>query len=191
MKLTTLFASKSFLFKIVLWISASVLCIVGILSVIIYLNAQNLMIKKESDNSKKILLQVKYNTNIMNETMSRLTQSLYINNDITSIMYAEQENIVDVITRLNNVVNSLTSSYPYIHSISVYNRNLDQFYNAGSPIFFDDPQFNRVDRQQGNNIYLLDQHGDYTDVDENQENADKLKWLKNEVLNHTKKASSL
>lgn len=140
MKLNTSFASKSFLLKIVMWISASVLLIVGILSVIIYWNAQSLMISKESDNSKKILLQVKYNTNIMNETISRLTQSLYINNDITSIMYAEQENMVDVITRINNVVNSLNSSYPYIHSISVYNRNLNQFYNAGSPIFFDDPQ---------------------------------------------------
>ncbi|NOU69239.1 helix-turn-helix domain-containing protein [Paenibacillus sp. LMG 31461] len=259
MKLRALFASKSFLLKIVLWISASVLFIVGILSVIIYLNAQSLMINKESDNSKKILLQVKYNTNIMNETMSRLTQSLYLNNDITSIMYAEQENIVDVITRINNVVNSLTSSYPYIHSISVYNRNLDQFYNAGSPIFFDDPQLlalfnsnqllpklkpifrdihkvvnetnkservlsyfmyetsmniekpngavvinvkpewllgnikqiNMVDRQQGNNIYLLDQHGDYIDVDENQEHTAKLKWLKDEVENHTKNASAL
>jgi hypothetical protein len=104
MKLRALFASKSFLLKIVLWISASVLFIVGILSVIIYLNAQSLMINKESDNSKKILLQVKYNTNIMNETMSRLTQSLYLINDITSIMYAEQENIVNVITRINNVV---------------------------------------------------------------------------------------
>ncbi|WP_441943211.1 helix-turn-helix domain-containing protein [Paenibacillus sp. 2TAB23] len=215
------------------------------------------MIKKESDNSKKILLQVKYNTNIMNETMSRLTQSLYINNDITSIMYSEQENIVDVITRLNNVVNSLTSSYPYIHSISVYNRNLDQFYNAGSPIFFNDPQLlalynsdqvlpklkpifrdiqkvvnesnrservlsyfmyetamnsekpdgavvinvkpewllgnikqiNMVDQQQGN-IYLLDQQGEYIDVDENKENTAKLQWLKDEVLHHTKKAAS-
>ncbi|WP_337102234.1 AraC family transcriptional regulator [Paenibacillus sp. YIM B09110] len=258
MKLNRLFASKSFLLKIVLWISASVLFIVGILSVIIYLNAQNLMIKKESDNSKKLLLQVKYNTNLMNETMSRLTQSLYINNDITSIMYAEQENMVDVIIRLNNVVNALTSSYPYIHSISVYNRSLDQFYNAGSPIFFDDPQLlalfqsnellpklkpiyrdihkvvnetnkservlsyfmyetstndenpngalvinvrpewllgnikqiNMVDRQQGNNIYLLDQQGDYIDVDESQEHTEKLNWLKAEVESHAKKASS-
>ncbi|MNG15493.1 hypothetical protein D3C84_993250 [compost metagenome] len=86
MKLNTSFASKKFLLKMVLWISASVLLIVGILSVIIYLNAQSLMISKESDNSKKILLQVKFNTNLMNETISRLTQSLYLNNDITSIM---------------------------------------------------------------------------------------------------------
>jgi AraC-like DNA-binding protein len=258
MKLNTLFASKSFLLKIVLWISVSVLLIVGILSVIIYLNAQSLMISKESDNSKKILLQVKYNTNLMNETISRLTQSLYLNNDITSIMYAEQENMVDVITRINNVVNSLTSSYPYIHSISVYNRNLDQFYNAGSPIFFDDPQLlalfnsnqllpklkpifrdihkvvnsdnkservlsyfmyetamnaekpngavvinvkpewllgnikqiNMVDKQQGNNIYILDQHGDYINEDDRQEDPFKLKWLKDEVESHTKKPSS-
>ncbi|KRE64615.1 helix-turn-helix domain-containing protein [Paenibacillus sp. Soil750] len=259
MKLNTLFASKSFLFKIVLWISASVLLIVGILSVIIYLNAQSLMISKESDNSKKILLQVKYNTNIMNETMSRLTQSLYLNNNITSIMYAEHENMSDVITRINNVVNSLTSSYPYIHSISVYNRNLDQFYNAGSPIFFDDPQLlalfnsnqllpklkpifrdihkvvngdnkservlsyfmyetalnaekpngavvinvkpewllgnikqiNRVDRQQGNNIYILDQHRDYILEDDNQEDPVKLKWLRDEVESRTNKPSSI
>ncbi|OAS17849.1 AraC family transcriptional regulator [Paenibacillus oryzisoli] len=258
MKLNTSFASKSFLLKIVMWISASVLLIVGILSVIIYWNAQSLMISKESDNSKKILLQVKYNTNLMNETISRLTQSLYINNDITSIMYAEQENMVDVITRINNVVNSLNSSYPYIHSISVYNRNLNQFYNAGSPIFFDDPQvlalfksdqilpklkpifrdihkvvnggnkservlsyfmyetatkienpngavvinvkpewllgnikqINMVDRQKGNNIYILDSNGNYINEDDNQEDPAKLTWLKDEVKRHTQETLS-
>ncbi|UKS26674.1 cache domain-containing protein [Paenibacillus sp. HWE-109] len=252
MKLSALFASKRFLFKIVLWISASVLFIVGLLSIIIYFNAQSLMINKESDNSKKLLLQVKYNTNLMNETMSRLTQSLYLNSEITSIMFAEQENMVDVIKRINNVVNSLTSSYPYIHSISIYNRNLDQFYNAGSPIFFDDPQLlglfnanqllpklkpifrnihkvvnessknervlsyfmyetslnaekpngavvinvkpewlldnikqiNMVDQQKGNNVFILDQHGDYLDVDENIAKPDKLIWLKEEFEKH-------
>jgi AraC-like DNA-binding protein len=250
MKLRTLLRAKGLLLKMVLWSSASVLLIVGILSVVIYLNAQNLMINKEYDNSKKILYQVKYNTNLMNETISRLTQSLYLNSDVNAIMYAEKEDMVNVITRINNVGNSVTSANQYVHSISIYNQKLNQFYNAGSPVFFNDPmlldlfhsdrlipilkpvfrdihkvvngktesepvfsyfmyettmnqqipsgavvinvkpawllenikQINMINNQKGDNIFILDQHGDY--VDEGIEQGDKLNWLKNEFVQY-------
>jgi len=138
MKLMTKIKSK-ILLKMVLWFSASALFIVGFLSISIYWNAQSLMLKKETENSKKTLFQVKYNTNQMNDAIIRLTQSIFLNGDINTIMYAKKENIVDVITRMNTAVTSLTSSYPHVHSISIYNHHLNQFYNAGSPIFFDDP----------------------------------------------------
>ncbi|MFD0672600.1 helix-turn-helix domain-containing protein [Cohnella sp. GCM10027633] len=128
------------LLKMALSFSASALFIVGVLSVVIYWNAQNLMVQREADNSKKILFQVEYNTNQMNDALIRLTQSMYLNGDVNKIMYAEEENMVDVIVRMNTAVASLTSPYPYVHSISIYNRSLNQFYNAGSPVFFDDPQ---------------------------------------------------
>ncbi|MFC3798895.1 helix-turn-helix domain-containing protein [Cohnella sp. GCM10012308] len=143
MKLKNKVKSK-ILLKMVLWFSASALFIVGILSVVIYWNAQSLMVKKESDNNQKILFQVKYNTNLMNDAITRLAQSIFLNGDINKIMYAKEENMVDVIIRMNTAVTALTSSYPYVHSITIYNRNLDQFYNAGSPVFFNDTQLSEL-----------------------------------------------
>lgn len=130
--------NRGFFWKMVLSINAFVLLSLSILSLVIYTNAHNLLLDKEYDTSKKLLFQVKYNTDSMNQALSRLTQSLYLNDDVTAIMYAAKENMADVAVHMNKVIYSVTSANPYIHSISVYNRNLDRFYNAGSSLFFDD-----------------------------------------------------
>jgi len=132
------FGIKAYYAKMVLWISIAILLIILALSGVVYINTQKLLLKNEYASNQKILYQVKYNMAFMDDTISSLCKSLYLNSDVGAVMYAKEENMVDVANRLNKVTSSITSTNPYIHSITIYNRNLDQAYNAGSPLFFED-----------------------------------------------------
>ncbi|MFC5402618.1 helix-turn-helix domain-containing protein [Cohnella soli] len=138
MNIRPFFGAKSYFVRTVLWISVAILFIIGVLSTVVFLKTQSLFVKNQYASNQKILYQVKYNMGFMDQTIGNLCKTLYLNNDVSAIMYAKQEDMVDVANRLNKVVSSITSANPYIHSISIYNRNLDQAYNAGSPLFFED-----------------------------------------------------
>ncbi|RED54411.1 AraC family transcriptional regulator [Cohnella lupini] len=132
------FGVKGYYVKMVLWISIAILLIIIALSAVVYANTQKLLVKNEYASNQKILYQVKYNMAFMDDAISSLCKTLYLNSDVGAVMYAKQEDMVDVANRLNKVTSSITSTNPYIHSLTIYNRNLDQTYNAGSPLFFED-----------------------------------------------------
>ncbi|GBF76828.1 AraC family transcriptional regulator [Paenibacillus sp. 598K] len=132
------FGGKVYFTKMVLWISVAILLLIVALSTVVYINAQKLLVQNEYASNQKLLYQVKYNMVFMDDTIANLCKWLYLNSDVSAVMFAKQEDMVDVANRLNKVTSSITSTNPYIHSITIYNRNLDQTYNAGSPVFFQD-----------------------------------------------------
>ncbi|MGO4272877.1 cache domain-containing protein, partial [Paenibacillus sp. TAF58] len=138
MNIKSLLGAKAYFIKMVLWISMAILILVIVLSTVVYINSQNLLVKNEYAANQKILYQVKYNMAFMDQTISNLSKFLYLNSDVTAIMYAKKEDMVEVASRLTKVVSSVTSANPYIHSIGIYNRNLDQSYSSGFPLFFKD-----------------------------------------------------
>ncbi|MEC0226248.1 hypothetical protein [Paenibacillus alba] len=97
-----------------------------------------LLVKNEYAANQKILFQVKYNMSFMDQTITNLSKFLYLNSDVTAIMYAKNEDMIEVSSHLTKVVSSVTSAIPYIHSVGIYNRNLDQTYSSGFPLFFKD-----------------------------------------------------
>lgn len=121
----------------VLLMSTAILIVVAVFSAASYMNAKNLLTKVEQDSNHKLLYQVKYNIDMMNSLVSNLVQSLYVDSDISAIMYAKQEDIVALSVGMNRVVSAVQSSSPYFHSIMVYNSEFDQFYSAGTPSSFD------------------------------------------------------
>lgn len=142
------FRLKAYFTKMVLWISIAILLIIIALSAVVYINTQKLLVKNEYASNQKILYQVKYNMAFMDDTISSLCKSLYLNSDVGAVMYAKQEDMVDVANRLNKVTSSMTSTNPYIHSVTIYNRYLDQTYNAGSPSFFEDQLLDALYRSE-------------------------------------------
>ncbi len=250
MKIKSLFGAKTYFIKMVLWISMAVLILVVVLSTVVYINSQNLLVKNEYAANQKILYQVKYNMEFMDQTISNLCKFLYLNSDVTAIMYAKKEDMLDVANHLQKVVSSVTSANPYIHSIGIYNRNLDQSYNSGFPLFFKDQmlfdfinsnqalpklkpifrdikklvngktepenvfsyfiyetnandvkpdgvvvinvkpkwllenikQINMIDKRNGDNVFILDQYGEYLDDGTNDPSI--LEWLKTDFLSY-------
>ncbi|UKS24377.1 AraC family transcriptional regulator [Paenibacillus sp. HWE-109] len=248
MNIRLLFGAKAYFIKMVLWISMAILILVVVLSTVVYINSQNLLVKNEYAANQKILYQVKYNMDFMDQTISNLSKFLYLNSDVTAVMYAKQENMVDVAYRLNKIVSSVTSANPYIHSISIYNRNLDQSYSTGSPLFFKDQmlydfinsnkalpklkpifrdikklvngktdpehvfsyfvyetlindakpdgvvvinvkpewllenikQINMIDKRKGDNVFILDQYGEY--LDDGTNDREIMSWMKSDFM---------
>ncbi|WP_248927468.1 helix-turn-helix domain-containing protein [Paenibacillus hamazuiensis] len=139
MRARKLFGPRTYFAKMVLFVSTVILIVVIVLSAAAYINAQNVLNKNENDSNQKLLYQIKYNIDLMDQTVTNLCKYLYVSSDIMSVMYAEQENIVDVSVKLNKVQSSLMSSSPYLHSITVYNTKLGESYTLGSPSFSNDP----------------------------------------------------
>ncbi|WP_164716392.1 helix-turn-helix domain-containing protein [Paenibacillus whitsoniae] len=138
MNIKSFFGAKAYFVKMFLWISVAILALVVVLSTVVYVNSQNLLVKNEYEANQKILYQVKYNMSFMDQTISNLSKFLYLNSDVTAIMYAKKEDMLEVASHLSKVASSVTSANPYIHSIGIYNRNLDQSYSSGFPLFFKD-----------------------------------------------------
>lgn len=248
MNIKSLLGAKAYFIKMVLWISMAILILVVVLSTVVYINSQNLLVKNEYASNQKILYQVKYNMSFMDQTISNLSKFLYLNSDVTAIMYAKKEDMIAVSSHLAKVVSSVTSANPYIHSIGIYNRNLDQSYSSGFPLFFKDQmlydfinsnhalpklkpifrdikklvngvteseyvfsyfiyettaseakpdgvvvinvkpqwlleninQINMIDKKKGDNVFILDQYGEYLD-DSTNDPAIK-EWLKSDFL---------
>ncbi|WP_158082309.1 AraC family transcriptional regulator [Paenibacillus ferrarius] len=248
MNIKSFLGAKAYFIKMVLWISMAILILVVVLSTVVYINSQNLLVKNEYAANQKILFQVKYNMSFMDQTITNLSKFLYLNSDVTAIMYAKNEDMIEVSRHLTKVVSSVTSAIPYIHSVGIYNRNLDQTYSSGFPLFFKDQmlyefinsdqalpklkpifrdikklvngvtepeyvfsyfiyetlssgakpdgvvvinvkpewllenikQINMIDKQKGDNVFILDQAGEYLD-DGTNDPAIK-NWLKTDFL---------
>ncbi|MDF2922603.1 MAG: hypothetical protein K0R57_1517 [Paenibacillaceae bacterium] len=131
--------TRHLLMKMIAFTSMAVLLLVSILSAILYGNARSLLTNQDSISSRKMVYQVNYNLSQMNESIVRLTQSFYLNPDIIEIMFDQSEDMSGIALKMNKAFSTVTSANLYVHSISIYNPQTRHFYNAGSPIFFDDP----------------------------------------------------
>ncbi|MCD9024930.1 AraC family transcriptional regulator [Cohnella silvisoli] len=131
--------TRSLLMKMIAFTSIAVLLLVSILAAILYGNARSLLGSQDSISSRKIVYQVNYNLSQMNESIVRLTQSFYLNPDISDIMFGQSEDMSAIALKMNKASSTVTSANLYVHSISVYNPQTRSFYNTGSPVFFDDP----------------------------------------------------
>jgi AraC-like DNA-binding protein len=138
MKLKQFSVSKRYLWSIILWTGTAVLLVVLVLSSALYLNSQNILLKKEYESNRKVFEQARINIDMMDSMARNLCGYLYVNGDVGAIMYAREEDVVDATIRINRTVNTAVSANPYMHSVTIYNNYLKRFYNAGQSLFFDD-----------------------------------------------------
>lgn len=142
--------SKRYYRRIIQLTSAAVLFVIIILSFSVYLNAQRILLLREYESNRKVFDQVRININMMDTMASNLCKSLYMNSDVKAILYAKSDDPVETTLRINRFVRTSIAANPYIHSVTMYNSYLNQFYNAGSPIFSDDEQLIEVVNGQSN-----------------------------------------
>lgn len=133
-----LFRNKSYFTRMVLWISAAILAIVIVLAAVVYMKAQTVLVKKQSETDQSMLYQIRYNIELVNQTIANMSKALYVDQDVSAVMYAKSENMEDMATRLNKIYASITAANPFIHSVSIYNSSLRQYYSTGAPQFYQD-----------------------------------------------------
>jgi AraC-like DNA-binding protein/methyl-accepting chemotaxis protein len=139
MRLTKL-KPRKYLSHIFLLITLSIMLAIGIFSSVIYYNATHIFQQKEYESSSKLLYQIKYNINQMDGAVKNLSTYLFFNNEIRSILYSKEQfsDMVELTVGINRLSGAIMSSNPFIHSISIYNNELDEYFYIGKPLYFKD-----------------------------------------------------
>ncbi len=115
------------------------LLVIG-LSSFFYYNYTQSSIRIINRMNDKMLSQISYSTTYMNDIARNFTNSVYFNNAIIPLMFAENE---DLFT-MNNAIHNLDSQVirnSYIYSAYTFNRKLDTFISTENNSFYSQKSF--------------------------------------------------
>ena len=134
--------------RIYLWITLSSLLPLTIFAIIAYYNVQQAVLFNEYQANKKILLQIKFNIDYMNETILNSVLSLYYSTDVNTIMYNRDADLATTLDAMNKIKGTTMNTNPFIHSIYIYNNNTKIFYTTLENMYFQDKNLNRLLQQK-------------------------------------------
>lgn len=86
-----------------------------------------LQMQKEMNN--KVINQLFYNINYMNEITQNLMLSLYFNNDVISLMNSREIEIYELYPKLDEL-RKIVNTYSFVDSIVIYNNNNKCYYST-------------------------------------------------------------
>ncbi|QGQ94401.1 helix-turn-helix domain-containing protein [Paenibacillus psychroresistens] len=139
-----IFQSKKYLIKIFLWITVVTLLIVSSFSALIYFNVESKVFKSEYENSRKLLVQMKFNIDYLDTMINNLTLSTYSNNKVKALMYLNEEETFDNLNIVNNLNDTIVANNSFIHSIYIYNNHKKIYYSTFNGIFQQDLQLDQA-----------------------------------------------
>ena len=130
---------KKYRTRIFIWITSVMIISTIVFSTVIYLNVEKSVLGNEYDNSQKILNQMKFNIDFMDEMVKNLCLSTYYNEDVKSLMNYIDEETYDQMSIIVKLSNSVVASNPYVHSIYIYNNRKKVFYSTYNTFKYEDP----------------------------------------------------
>lgn len=139
MKIRKLLKTKKYRTRIFLWITSVMMIFIIMFSALIYLNVEKTVLSNEYESSQKILNQMKYNINFLDQMVKNLCLSTYYNNDIKNLMNYAEEETYEQMNVINKLSNSVVASNPYIQSIYVYNNRKKVLYSTYNSFKYQDP----------------------------------------------------
>lgn len=115
----------------------SILLLAMCLYMIIFSSAGYVLMRKtvlnnELNTNNRLLQQLKYNVNSMNEMLVYLSYSLYFDADYQHLMYNKMLDEVNTTMKIGALNNSYMKVYPFIDSIYFYNYETKKFYSANN-----------------------------------------------------------
>lgn len=139
MNLKKLLRAKKYRTRIFIWITSVMIILIIMFSALIYLNVEKTVLSSEYETSQKILNQMKYNIDFLDQMVKNLCLSTYYSNDIKTLMNFTEEETYEQMNIINKLSNSVVASNPYIQSIYVYNNGKKVFYSTYNTFKYQDP----------------------------------------------------
>lgn len=139
MKIRNLLKIKKYRTRLFLWITSLMIISITVFSSVIYLNVEKTVLGNEVETSQKILNQMKYNIDYMDEMVKNLCLSTYYNDDVKSLMNLTEDETYEQMSIINKLSNSVIASNPYVQSIYVYNNRKKSFYSTYNSFKYEDP----------------------------------------------------
>lgn len=133
MKLVKMYRSRKYLLRILLSISLLMSVMLIVSSILQYYNSRQMVLEKQLEMNRKILYQVEYNINYMNELVKTMTMSMYFDPDTIALMNSRTFDIFDLSPKLNRLYKNVNSS-AFIHSILIYNAYNGCYYTTESKL---------------------------------------------------------
>ncbi len=110
-----------------------------------YYTFQNEVIKNEYSANKKILNQIKFNINYMDDMLVSLCFSLYYNPNIRRLKDGVNIDFTEAARDIDTVKTSIVNTNPFIHSIYIYNGQNRTYYTTLSDgIIFEDASLDEL-----------------------------------------------
>ena len=119
----------SFYKKMFLYIAILVLVIILTLSFVFYFNFENVGLKMQYEANKNILSEISYSATYLDDTARNTAAYIYSNTDYSVLRYGRytsSEDAYQVITGLE----ALAIQSSNVHSIYIYNREINTFYST-------------------------------------------------------------
>lgn len=129
MKILKIFKSRKYFQRILITNTLIVVLFLIVFSSVLYYYSKNKALELQQDASRKILNQVNYNIDNLNETVKNLTFSTYYQSDITVLMNNKDIEIFEKYNKLRSLEN-IAAANPYVQSIIIYNNYNKCYYST-------------------------------------------------------------
>ncbi|WP_162309306.1 AraC family transcriptional regulator [Cohnella abietis] len=126
------------------WITLTMLLVLSLFATITYFSAGGALLNNEYASNKKILSQVKFNIDYMDEMIRNSVLSLFYNPDVQTILYNKSLDLGETLKGINTVRTSIVNSNPFINSIYFYNDYSKLYYSTGDELLFQDKSLNAM-----------------------------------------------
>jgi two-component system response regulator YesN len=125
---STLYAkSKSYFFRLFLYISISIVVLISVTSYAITSSNAERLLKTVNTANQKLLLGSTYNFDYLNNYILSLIQTLYVNNSTKILAYSKDQSDFSVSKAVDDLYN-IIFNIPFVHSTYIYSGVRNNFY---------------------------------------------------------------
>ncbi|NOU88566.1 helix-turn-helix domain-containing protein [Paenibacillus sp. LMG 31460] len=133
--------SRKYLRKIYQWIALAMLLPLISFALIAFVKVEQAVLDNEYQANKKILYEVKYNINFMDDMIVNSILSMYYNPEISPLIFNNHVDFTEMLNEMNKIKTSILSVNPFIQSIYLYNRHIKTYYTTQADLLFKDTNF--------------------------------------------------
>lgn len=144
MNIKNLYENRKFYKKILLWTIVVSTSVIIIFSTSLYYKIKDNHLNNEYEANKKVLYQVMFNINYIDDIVSNIGIPLFLSPQITSIMYNNEVDVNDLYNELNMIKTNILSTTPFIKTIYIYNNKLKMFYSNKGSIGYNDSDLKNI-----------------------------------------------
>lgn len=130
---------KSVFIKMLLSFTTVLIAVTVLLSFLLYTNFERLGLRLLEGTNAKVIKQISYSANYMNETVKNFGISVFTDKQTAALMYEDKSDFNQLYYESNRL-NDLVQSNLYVHSLYIYNKKLGRYVSTWQmPVFEGEP----------------------------------------------------
>ncbi len=138
MMLFASYRSRKYLRSIFIYVALLMIAFLSISSFTLYYNSQKTILQSQQEANSKILSQIKYNMESMNEIVKNSAITVFFDKDLIPLLYSNEklslEEKFPKLLKMDNYVNSMS----FLQSIIIYNGSNGEIYSTDNTVRYED-----------------------------------------------------